>query len=557
MDPVAGETFWQGANWPFLVAAAVAVPEIVKFVASLLQRSRIGSPVPEELKGIYDEEENDTSLRYSIAKSTFGLWHTFFSAGVFFGFWLLGGFPCLDGFCCGLELSEVSTGVVYITLLMGLQQALDIPWDLYFTFVLEEKFGFNKTTAATFAKDRVKGVLLYLLLGVPVLAVVLWFLGSFGTGAWFWVWSFITAVQVIMLILLPVLILPLFMEMIPLPDGQAIILEDVGADQALPPFLSGRVFYADEPLQNEKAWTTRDRRFAGAKVGEQLVLRRKDGSWVICSARGEDVQIYATANGAGSFADGKLSFQITEEAKKLVEAKQGQASSDPLVPRAATTVNAACVEAGSLRRSLLEMADSLGYKGASIFVIDGSARSSHSNAFCTGFGSFRRICLFDTLLPIMSEGEILAVLGHEIGHDRLYHVHTRLISQILYLFVMLYVLGNFLLSPALSAAFFAQPKVYLGVVFFSIIWEPVDFPLSVLMQLLSRSHEYQADRFSVRAGRENSRLLGEALKKLMKKSKVNLTPHPFHVFLNNSHPPLDTRLQAIRDYHEKYYSCAA
>merc|ERR1719313_3000389 len=94
-----------------------------------------------------------------------------------------------------------------------------------------------------------------------------------------------------------------------------------------------------------------------------------------------------------------------------------------------------CVDIGSLRQRLLDLAERLGYQGASIFVIDGSSRSAHSNAFCTGFGKFRRICLFDTLLPVMEECETIAILAHEIGHDRLFHVHTQLVISIAYLFV--------------------------------------------------------------------------------------------------------------------------
>merc|ERR1719463_557357 len=98
------------------------------------------------------------------------------------------------------------------------------------------------------------------------------------------------------------------------------------------------------------------------------------------------------------------------------------------------------VDVGTLRKDLLNLADRLGYHGASIFVIDGSARSAHSNAFCIGFGKFRRICLFDTLLSAMDEDEIVAVLGHEIGHDRLYHVHITLIITIAYMAVQFYAL---------------------------------------------------------------------------------------------------------------------
>ncbi|CAE8643879.1 unnamed protein product [Polarella glacialis] len=261
-------------------------------------------------------------------------------------------------------------------------------------------------------------------------------------------------------------------------------------------------------------------------------------------------------------ASDRVEWTLTPEALAANSVKESSSESggvyDPLVPagerRLAETMEAVYVDAGSLRSNLLALAERLGYHGASIFVIDGSARSAHSNAFCTGFGSFRRICLFDTLLPIMSEGEILAVLGHEIGHDRLYHVHMRLVIGIAYSFLMLYSLGHFLTSSALSAAFFApEPKVYLSVVFFSTAWGAVDFVMSLLLTAESRANEFAADRFAVEADVSYGELLGSALKKLMKKSKVNLTPHPFYVFLTYSHPPLDARIKAIRDHQKLKY----
>merc|ERR1712217_601370 len=184
--------------------------------------------------------------------------------------------------------------------------------------------------------------------------------------------------------------------------------------------------------------------------------------------------------------------------------------------------------------------------GANIFVIDGSTRSAHSNAFCMGFGKFRRICLFDTLLPMLEEEEIIAVLGHEIGHDRLFHVHTSLVIGIIHSFVMFWAMGQFLTSTIISNAFFVtEPKVYLGIILFSVVWGVVDFVFSIPMTIQSRSNEYAADRYSIDADKSFAKGLGDGLKKLMKRSKANLTPHPFFAFLTYSHPPLDVRLQAI------------
>ncbi|CAE8643878.1 unnamed protein product [Polarella glacialis] len=145
-------------NWPLALAVLVAVPELISLSAALLQRSCIGSPLPAELQGIYDQDEYATSMRYTLAKSSFSLWKNAFELIVFFAFWLLHGFPWLDSLCMSMDLSEVQTGLLFMGILATASQVLDLPWAIYHTFVLEESFGFNKTTPATFAKDRLKGL---------------------------------------------------------------------------------------------------------------------------------------------------------------------------------------------------------------------------------------------------------------------------------------------------------------------------------------------------------------------------------------------------------------
>jgi Zn-dependent protease with chaperone function len=503
-------------------------------------------------------------MRYTRAKSTYSLSKSAFDLIVFFAFWFLGGFPWLDSFCSSFHFSEIVTGLIFFASLALASQVFNLPFEIYFTFVLEESFGFNKTTPMTFVKDHVKVLLLSAVIGGPVLAVVLWFLSTFGTGAWLWVFLFITAFQLTIVFLMPAVILPLFLEMIPLPSGTALITNESGDDgKSLPGFLSGRAFYArDEEHSGKPCWVTNDRRFAGSKSGATLAISwsLERNEWLLGEGLPDanDRRIYATS--ASTTGDWHLTAEALAEASTKERAQEGASSvSDPLVQtsdgQCAEKLKVISIDAGSLKNNLLALADRLGYHGASIFVIDGSSRSAHSNAFCIGFGNLRRICLFDTLLPLMSEGEILAVLGHEIGHDRLYHVHSRLVIGIAYSFVMLYALGHFLFSPELCAAFFAPvPKVYLGVIFFSMAWGAVDFVFSVIMSAESRSNEFAADRFAVEADRSYGELLGAALKKLMKKSKVNLTPHPFQVFLTYSHPPLDARLQAIRDFHRQKYA---
>mmetsp|Transcript_165010 Transcript_165010/g.292121 ORF Transcript_165010/g.292121 Transcript_165010/m.292121 type:complete len:557 (+) Transcript_165010:70-1740(+) len=539
-------------SWPYIVLIAYMVPECISLLAKWLQRTKIGSELPVDLQNIYDAEEYKTSNAYTLAKSNLGFVSAVYALAIFLTFWFAGGFGWLDEVLVRLKLPEVLTGVLYVFALPIGMTILSLPFAIYSTFVLEERFGFNKTTPWTFVKDRLKGLVLAALLGGPLLALILWLLEELGKYGWLYVFIVVTVFQLVMLFLTPILILPVFMEMIPLPGGLAFTTEELDkkekekmqAESSESPstdFLYCRVFYGGDTECNGKpCWVTKDRRFKGSSSGAHLCIHWAEDAkcWAISDGTPDNLGTqYALSDSAESPADARDS---TFQWRLCVD---GAAQTDQLLPK---TVKFARTDTGSLRTKLLELADRTGYKGASIFVIDGSSRSSHSNAFCMGFGKFRRICLFDTLLPTMTEQEIVAVLGHEIGHDRLYHVHKMLVVQILHTFVMFFALGQFLISPVIAEAFFvAKPKVYIGFVLFSIVWEVVDFFISIPMVISQRFNEYDADRFSVECDVSYAQELKEALKKLMKRSKANLTPHWFAVFLTYSHPPLDLRMQAI------------
>lgn len=533
--------------WPLIAAAVVLVPELFMLGAFMLQRSRIGSPVPPELQGIYDEKEYETSVKYTKAKSDYKLAKDIFDLVFFFGFWFLGGFPVFDSIAVGFGFGERITGLVFFGLIGLLFFVIDIPWGVYETFVLEERFGFNKTTPATFVKDRVKGIALAVIIGAPLLWIVLWFFMSFQELGWLYVYLTIAAFQLLLLFLAPAVILPMFLEMIPLPSGSALISED-DEKATSRDFLKPRVFYGHDSTPGGKpSWMTKDRRFQSA--GATLSIYFSENRWVIAEGEPDSGgKVYATSQIESSSGPGTNStWTLTEDGKDALKPKSESGEDINLLSRESFVVTK--VDVGTLRQRLLDLASRLGYVGASIFVIDGSTRSSHSNAFCTGFGQFRRICLFDTLLPLMDEDEIIAVLGHEIGHDRLYHVHTTLVVALCFMALQFYILGKCITSRAISLAFFCpQIKVYLGFCFFGFLWSVVEFVFSIPMTINSRRNEYQADRYSVDADISHAKTLGTALKKMMRKSKSNLTPHPFYVFLTYSHPPLDDRLKAIEQY---------
>jgi STE24 endopeptidase len=204
------------------------------------------------------------------------------------------------------------------------------------------------------------------------------------------------------------------------------------------------------------------------------------------------------------------------------------------------------LESGTLKDAILGYARTVNFAVEDVFVIDGSRRSSKSNAFFTGFGKHKRIALFDTLVTGHTVPELVAVLAHEIGHYKMKHVLRSTVLSIVHLGVMFALLSVFLNHAGLFQAFFVQqPSVYAGLVFFGMLYAPCELLLSIGMQMVSRRHEYEADRFAVDTFEEPT-ALAQALKKLSVHNLTNLTPHPFYVFLHYSHPPMLQRLRAIQ-----------
>jgi STE24 endopeptidase len=153
--------------------------------------------------------------------------------------------------------------------------------------------------------------------------------------------------------------------------------------------------------------------------------------------------------------------------------------------------------------------------------------------------------LFDTLIENHSVSELVAILAHEMGHYKKKHILISLVSGVLQTGLMFYLLSFFISYQGLFDAFFmGQPSVYAGLIFFSLLYSPLDFFLGIFSQMLSRKHEFAADHFSVKTT-ENPRAMITALKKLSVQNLSNLVPHPFYVFLNYSHPPVLQRIKAI------------
>jgi STE24 endopeptidase len=204
------------------------------------------------------------------------------------------------------------------------------------------------------------------------------------------------------------------------------------------------------------------------------------------------------------------------------------------------------IEEGELKNSILSYAESIRFPLSNVFIMDGSKRSSKANAFFTGFGSHRRIVLYDTLIEQHTVPELLSILAHEMGHYKKKHIQKTLVMGIAQMGFVLYLLSLFIHNQSLFDAFYMEHRsVYGGLIFFSMLYTPIDFFTGLFMQYHSRKNEYEADRFAVETTNGAAALI-DSLKKLSIGNLSNLTPHPFYVFLNYSHPPVLKRIEAMR-----------
>lgn len=406
-------------SYLLFIIAVFVISYLVDVFVDFLNLAYLNTSLPKEFDGFYDAEKYAKSQRYLRENTVFGFFSSTVSLVAFFLFLFLGGFNYLDQFARGFELSPILTGVVFVFSLMILSSALSLPFSLYHTFVIEEKYGFNRSTIKTFFTDMLKGAVLGALIGGPLLALVFWIFYQLGDNAWAWAWLAVTVFQVVMMFVAPVLIMPLFNKF--------------------------------EPL-----------------------------------------------------ADGELKNAINDFAKKENFILQG------------------------------------------IFTMDGSKRSSKANAFFTGFGKFRRIVLFDTLIEKHTTEELVAVLAHEIGHFKRKHILKFLAISIVSTGLMFYLFSLFINNPDLFAAFRMQEtSIYASLVFIGILYAPVSGFLGLFTNYLSRKFEFEADEYAARSYGKPERLI-EALKKLSVENLSNLTPHPLKVFFEYSHPPVLQRIEALR-----------
>ena len=203
----------------FLIVISLFVLWNLEFIATLLNLKVFPATPPPELEGLMDQEKLDKARAYLSVNSRFDILRASVSLAILLAFWWLGGFPFLDRLARSFSEDVIVAGLIFLGTLFLAQNLISLPFEWYETFVIEEKFGFNKSTPATFAADRVKGLTLAALLGLPLAAGILWIFQEV-PNAWLWAWAFVTAFQLILTYLAPSLILPLFNKFTPMPDGE-------------------------------------------------------------------------------------------------------------------------------------------------------------------------------------------------------------------------------------------------------------------------------------------------------------------------------------------------
>ena len=393
---------------------------ILEILVNILNLRALKPSLPNEFKDTFDEDKYIKSQEYTKTNTKFSFVTSTFSLIVNLTFIFGGIYNYIDILVRNYGYNANLTGLLFFGFLFVINDILNIPFSLYKTFIIEEKFGFNKTTITTYLSDKLKGYFLTILIGGPVLYLILYFFSTYSSYGWLYVWIFLVLFSILMQPIFTTFIAPMFNKFTPLEDG---------------------------PLLNR-------------------------------------IKNYLK----------EVNFPV-----------------------------------------------------AKLEVIDGSKRSSHSNAYFSGIGKYKRIALFDTLLEQMNDDEILSIIAHEVGHYKLKHIYTGILLSALQSGIMLYILSIFINNSSLFEVFQMENlSVYASLVFFSMLYSPISMIIGIFFTMVSRKNEFSADAYSVKTAKLPDSLIS-GLKKLSKENLSNLTPHWLNVFLNYTHPPVLDRIVAIRD----------
>lgn len=401
----------------FTIIGIIVFDFLLERVLQYLNISWRSKPIPEKLLGIYDDEKYKKQQAYSKENSKFSILTSSFSFVLILVFLFFNGFALLNNYLLNYFESELYLGLAFLGVLFIAGDILSLPFSIYDTFVIEQKYGFNKTTPKLYLFDKLKGYALSIVLGGILYLVVYKFYESTGSMFWIYCWLIITGFLVFFSMFYSNLIVPLFNK--------------------------------QKPLQNAE-----------------------------------------------------------------------------------------------LKEAIQEFSKGVGFKVDNIYEIDGSKRSTRANAYFTGLGPKKRIVLYDTLIKELSVNEIVAVLAHEIGHNKHKHTTWGLILSILQMGIMLFVLSIFISNPILTQSLgVSEVTFHIALIAFALLYSPISTLTGLFMNVLSRKNEYQADAF-VKNNYDEIHLIS-ALKKLSKNNLSNLTPHPLFVWFSYSHPTILDRINML------------
>ena len=404
-----------------LFLAALVLTTVLRLWLARRQESHVAAhrgAVPAAFRESITLEAHQRAADYTAAKVRLAMIEVVIGALFVLALTLGGVLQFLQAAWSSLGFEGLPHGLAFIAGLAVLSTLVDLPFSLYRTFVIEERFGFNKMTPRLFLIDLAKGALIGALIGLPVLLAVLWLMERMGPYWWIHVWLFWLGFNLLALLIYPTVIAPLFNKFSPLADA-------------------------------------------------------------------------------------------------------------------------------SLRERIESLLARCGFRTSGLFVMDGSKRSGHGNAYFTGFGRAKRIVFFDTLLEKLAPEEIEAVLAHELGHYQRRHVWKRIGVLALASLAFLWLLGHLIDAPWFYEGLgMSTPGTAPALALFSLAIPVFTFPLSPLMSALSRRHEYEADAYA--AQQTQARDLVAALVKLYRDNAATLTPDPIYSVFYDSHPPAAARIAQLK-----------
>ncbi len=373
--------------------------------------------LPERIKSLFNFETTEKQLNYQADNFKFGLFTNVLTGLIIILILIFKILPWVDSYIRNFISNDYFIALSFFGLIFLVSSLSSIPFDWYQTFVIEEKYGFNKTSVKTFILDKIKSFIMTIVLGGTIITMLLWFYFQSGANFWLYAWCFVALFSIFMMMFYSNLIVPLFNKQSPLDEGE-------------------------------------------------------------------------------------------------------------------------------LKNKIVEFCHKVNFKIKNVYIIDSSKRSTKTNAYFTGFGPKKRIVLYDSMIEKFTNDEIVAVLAHEIGHNKHKHTLIGLIISLLSTGLTFFLLGLLINHPILSKALGnVISSFHMSLITFGLLYSPIEFVISPLSSILSRKFEFQADAFVVNHKKGES--LKSALIKLTGDNLSNLNPHPLYVWFHYSHPTLIQRLDEI------------